>query len=198
MASMIHNAMLSATPGVNMPELVELGVSSWVPSHFSVANRLTDAPLHGTGYPGLYLNYVNTLFPSAGISAIAGATWLSLERSADLTVGGFSTTQTQTVQFLAFRVGAEYSIPVHLNVHPYISAAIFPSTATTGRTPFDDGSTYFGIPAELTLGSRFPFKSMGIPVEGMGLNLSVTGTLGKVDQSSVSGFGFNGGVNVSL
>lgn len=179
------------------PSWVEIGASSWKPNSFALpARHSADVPFERvTAMPSVYANYSMPLL--SGLKAKLGGNFLVMERSAS---SSSQMSGTETADFFSARIAAEYTPPALEGkaLEPYIGAGILPTFAVTGRSSFDDGKLYFGVPGELTLGSRLRMTSIGIPWQNAGFDLGVVGTVGSVDHSSFAGFGINGGVRVSL
>jgi hypothetical protein len=131
----------------------------------------------------------------------AGVNWLSLTRSDLVPTGATSSLSSESVQLLSLRVGAEYASSQLSTRYftPFIGAALLPSVAIEPSSAFDSsGNTYFGIPVELTAGSRFSLDTLNKALQGVELDLAAVGTIGTIDHSSVGGIGINGGIRLAL
>jgi hypothetical protein len=130
----------------------------------------------------------------------AGLNWLSLSRTGKIGSDSAYAIESQSLQLLSVRIGAEYSPPTLQikGVQPYAGLAILPSLGLTGRSAFDDGSSYFGVPFEYTAGAQFELSRFGLGWNQARLDLGLMGTAGTVDHSSVAGIGVKGGIRVAL
>jgi hypothetical protein len=184
-----------------IPDQLDLGASSWAPSGFSLASRTLDTtPFSREGAPAFYINYLRSLSDLDGLFLKAGLNWLSLSRTGKVGSGSAPALESQALQLFSVRVGAEYApnLLQIMGVQPYAGLALLPSLGVTGRTAFDDGSSYFGIPFEYTAGAQFELSRIGVGWNQTRLDLGLTGTAGTVDHSSVAGIGIKGGIRVSL
>jgi hypothetical protein len=184
-----------------VPDAMEFGVSSWVPSGFQLPTQIGAAPNYsGAGLPAFYWNYLAGWLGGADLVLKLGVNWAVLSRSAPLEAGGPAVLANQTTYLLSVRGGIEYD-PGALRsrfVAPYLSAALLPTAAVSGRSSFDDASVYGGVPVELSIGARAPFQALGIPWRDASLAVGLTQTVGTISRSSVAGFGVSGGAKVSL
>jgi hypothetical protein len=199
--SRIETAQVEPMSAPHVPEELDFGMSSWAPKSFALPARISSATtFERAGLPSIYVNYLMAPFTVDGLFAKMGLNWMALNRSG--TVGDESSMvrQDQTVQLMSVRLGAEYS-PDRMQfygAHPYVGAALLPTFGMTGRTAFDEGSVYFGVPVEWSLGSKFELTRMGISWNHAYFDLGVSGTAGTVDHSTVAGMGVKGGLRVTL
>jgi hypothetical protein len=181
---------------------IDLGVSSWVPGSFVLPSTFSSTAMYqGNGLPAFYANYLMQFTHGSDFSLKAGVNWLSLTRSGLVATGATSSLSDESVQLLSLRVGAEYA-PSSLSSRyftPFVGAALLPSVAIEPSSTFDSsGNTYFGIPVEFTVGSRFSLDTLNKALQGVELDLAAIGTTGTIDHSSVGGIGINGGVRLAL
>ena len=197
-ATLIQDAPVQSVPS---RAWVDFGFSSWSPDQLTAPARFgSDVPFARSGLPSFFGDYSFQFTSSQDWNAKIGANWLSLSRSAPLTVNGVGSMAEESAQLISARIGIEYT-PQFLRSRlfaPYAGVAILPTALIIGESAFDSGSTYFGVPAEVTLGTRLELKAMGISWNQAELDLAVMETVGKMHDSSLSGFGINGGVRVSL
>src|SRR6185437_9763212 len=155
----------------------------------------------GAGVPQLFVDYLTS--PGTHIQSLRGRVGLgilSLGRNAMLGTSDAPTPVSQSVYLLSVKLGLECSL-LSGSQHafePYLGAALLPSFALTGRSSFDDGSVYFGLPVELSLGSQIGARSMGLHWDSLHLDLAINETLGSVNRSSVRGLGVSGGLRMDL
>lgn len=199
--SRIEMPKLPEPEAPHAPDQLDFGASSWAPSGFSLPARVSSATTFSrSGLPSIYFNYLKSVTDLDGLYFKTGLNWLSLSR--DGKVGSESTAivESQTVSMLSVRVGAEYapSVLQFAAAQPYMGLALLPSFGMTGRSAFDDGSAYFGVPLEYALGAQFDLRRMGVSWNQAHLDLGMTGTVGTVDHSSVAGIGIKGGIRVTL
>lgn len=179
------------------PSWLEMGLSSWAPGNFTLPGA--DGNFGRAGIPSLFVNYSMPAF-LPGLKAKIGGNYLALSRSNDVSSDAAVISNTETVNLFSARIGAEYT-PTTLagkTLEPYAGLALLPTFGMTSQSAVDDGNLYFGVPVELSLGSRLSLKKIGIPWNGADLDLGITGTAGTVDHSSVSGLGVSGGLRVLL
>jgi hypothetical protein len=184
-----------------VPDQLDFGATSWAPRGFSLASRTLDTTdFSREGAPAFYVNYLRSITDLDGLFLKAGLNWLSLSRSGKVGSGSTPVSESQALQLLSLRVGAEYapSLLQIMGVQPYAGFAVLPSLGVTGRSAFDDGSSYFGIPFEYTAGAQFELSRFGVSWNQASLDLGLIGTAGTVDHSSVAGIGIKGGIRVAL
>ncbi|MFL5814401.1 MAG: hypothetical protein ACJ763_12550 [Bdellovibrionia bacterium] len=199
--SRIEMPKMPAPQSPRVPDQLDLGASSWAPRGFSLASRTMDTTnFSREGAPSFYVNYLKSITNLDGLFLKAGLNWLSLSRSGKVGSGSTPVSESQALQLFSLRAGAEYapSLLQVMGVQPYAGLAILPSLGMTGRSAFDDGSSYFGIPFEYTAGAQFELSRFGLGWNQASLDLGLTGTAGTVDHSSVAGIGIKGGIRVAL
>lgn len=199
--SRIEMPKLPEPAAARAPDQLDFGASSWAPSGFSLPARVSSATMFSrSGLPSIYFNYLKSVTDLDGLYFKTGLNWLSLSRDGKVGSESAAIVESQTVSMLSVRVGAEYA-PSVLQVaaaQPYMGLALLPSFGMTGRSAFDDGSAYFGVPLEYALGAQFDLRRFGVSWNQARLDLGMTGTAGSVDHSSVAGIGIKGGIRVAL
>lgn len=199
--SRIEMPQLPEAESPRVPDQLDLGASSWAPKGFGLASRTWDTTSFSReGAPSFYVNYLKSVTDLDGLFLKAGLNWLSLSRSGKVGSDAAPALESQALQLFSLRVGAEYSPSILeiMGAQPYLGLAILPSLGVTGRSAFDDGSSYFGIPFEYTAGAQFELSRVGLGWNAARLDLGLIGTAGTVDHSSVAGVGVKGGIRVAL
>ena len=154
--------------------------------------------------PALHLDYTMPFFQSSDfkkdLKLKTGLGWLSMSRTADLYLNGAHSLTSESAQLFSVRLGAEYSPSKWKSklIAPYLGLVVLPSFAFTSESSFDHGSTYFGIPLEISSGVRVPVNAMGISLDHAAIDLGITETLGRIAGSNVNGFGVSLGLRVLL
>lgn len=186
------------------PDQLDFGASSWAPSGFSLPSRVAQSTTFArAGLPSVYFNYLKSLESMTDLDGLylkTGLNWLSLSRDGKIGSESAAVLESQSVSLLSVRIGAEYA-PTTLQIaaaQPYLGLALLPSFGMTGRTAFDDGTAYFGVPIEYALGAQFDLHRFGVSLNQAHLDIGMTGTAGTVDHSSVAGIGIKGGIRVAL
>jgi len=183
------------------PASLELGASSWAPGSFTLPGRIQDATRFSrANAPSLYINYLMPTLAMNGLSLKGGFNWLPLSRSGKVGDLDSQVTETQTLELVSVRIGAEYAPPaLELSaLQPYFGAALLPSLGLAGRSAFDEGSAYFGLPLEYSAGVQYSLSRMGVSWNQARLDLGMSGTFGTIHHSSVAGIGIKGGIRVGL
>jgi hypothetical protein len=184
-----------------IPDRLDFGASSWAPSGFSLSSQLSNTTnFSRSGAPSFYVNYLRPMSNLEGLFLKGGINWLSLSRTGKVGSNYAPTSEDQSLELFSLRIGAEYepSILQIKGVQPYAGLALLPSLGVTGRTAFDDGSSYFGVPFEYSAGAQFELSSFGMGWNTAQLDLGLIGTAGTVDHSSVAGIGVKGGIRLAL
>jgi hypothetical protein len=172
---------------------IDLGVSSYQPNSLNLTSRISSPSAFSlVGPPQININGLTPL--SRDLNLKFGTSFLALNRSGDVGAADQAITDTQTAYILSARAGMEYSPSVLASkrIHPYATAAILPTIVMTSSSSFDDGQSAFGVPVELGAGTLVQI------IQSWDLDLSVIGTLGKVQDSNMDGLGLNAGVRVHL
>ena len=199
----IPSAHLILTPAVTETPQVSwfgAGINTYAPTNLNLPSRFSNASAYSRNtIPGLYLNYSRPMI-GRDFNLKVGASWIGMSRTATLVNTGYSTQQTQEVNFAAFRLGVEYAPEKFAGkiFAPYASASILPTFALATRSSFDDGSTYFGLPVEAALGTRIKCNAIGIPLDNADFDVAATAVGGTMKGSTMGGFGVSAGMRVGL
>jgi hypothetical protein len=172
---------------------IDLGVSSYQPNSLNLISRISNpGGFSLVGPPQINLNGLTPM--GRDFSLKFGTGFLVLNRSGAVGASDQDIVDSQTAYIISGRAGAEYS-PYSFSsskFHPYATAAIVPTIVMTSRSSFDDGQSAFGVPVELGAGTLVHV------LQSWDLDLSIVGTLGKVQDSNMDGLGLNAGVRVHL
>jgi hypothetical protein len=170
----------------------DFGVSSWSPSNLRIPTSNVGSVSLQDSAVDLYLNDTYQIFGSKIWSGKLGLNWRPLQLSVNDSSNGEGVPITQSSQLISIRLGVEVN-PTWAQgswVQGYAGFSLLPSFLFTGRGGADLGSTDFGMLAGLAVGARFPiYKSFSLDVGAMQ-------TVGWMNSSSASGFGFNGGLRI--
>jgi len=172
---------------------LELGVSSYQPNGLQTVSRIADSSAFGlVGPPQINLNGVTPFGQNWNMKF--GVGFLAMDRTGDLGTAGQTESDQQTAYLISGRVGAEYIPASFATTHfrPYLTGALLPSLVMTSRSAFDDGSSAFGVPIEVGAGTLVHILT------SVDLNLAITGTFGKIQDSNMNGLGLNAGVRFPL
>lgn len=180
---------------------VEVGLSSWVPSNFSLPSNIATTSSFGRGdLPLIYLRTTSQLSILPGLKSDLGVNFVQLDRTGIVDNSQNGAPTTQTVDMISIRIGVEYA-PIGMGnskVQPYATLALLPSYLAASRSAFTTGTGYFGVPAEAGLGGRIKMKKLGIPWNAADFTLGVSATDGVIDGSNMTGFALNAGVRIVL
>ena len=180
---------------------VEVGLSSWAPSHFTLPAQVgSEVGFERAVLPAIHVNYLMQGNGAHTFNYKMGLSGMGMSRTTQFTSGGFSNEVSQTLTLVSARIGAEY-LPLFLRsntLEPYFSGSILPSAAITGRSVFESGSTYFGFPVEFGVGTHIRLSVLGIEADRADFDLGLIETIGKINSASMNGFGVNGGLRVRL
>jgi hypothetical protein len=172
---------------------IEIGLSSYEPNGLQTVSRIADSSAFGlVGPPQINLNGVTPFGRNWNMKF--GVGFLAMDRTGDLGAAGQTESDQQTAYLISGRVGGEY-IPASLattHFRPYLTGALLPSLVMTSRSAFDDGSSAFGVPIEVGAGTLVHILT------SLDLNIAVTGTFGKIQDSNMNGLGLNAGVRFPL
>lgn len=180
-------------------ETLALGVSSWFPSQLNLPSQIPNTSPFSRATPAIYINYLSS-FGAKGFFKKFGINWMELDRRANLNTGFAAVEQSQSVHLVSARAGAEYDVLAWStkNFTPYVGLSILPTVAFVDRSSLDNGSSYFGLPFEMALGSKIKPHALGIPWSGVEFDLGVLATLGRMNRSSVNAWGASLGMRVML
>ena len=174
---------------------VELGVSSWRPKRATTFSRIPGTTDFDTkGIPYLDATVFSPLFGRRDLQLEGGLGFLALRRTATITASGISLPQDENAYILSLRVGVTYS-PYKFfedRVTPYAAAALLPSMLLTRESSFDGGQNDTGLPFELGLGA------LGSITKSLLLDVGVTETIGKVQDSDFNKFAVRAGLRTTL
>jgi hypothetical protein len=178
------------------PNSLEMGVSSWAPKNLAISSSIANPNGFGTQVPELDFSFITPIHlrSSENFNWKFGLGLMSLTRNGDLNVGGQTVSDQQTAYLASLKLGAEY-LPkqfANKNFSPFASLALVPTLVTTSRSDLDEGTSQFGVPVELQVGTLVHL------VKAADLTVGFDGVLGKASSSNLSGVGVNAGVRVSL
>jgi hypothetical protein len=174
---------------------IELGVSSWKPKRATVYSRIPGTTDFETkSIPSLDATVFAPLFGWRDLQLAGGLGFLALRRTATITGAGLNLPQDENGYILSARLGVTYS-PYKFfadRVTPYFEAALLPSVLITRETSFDSGTSDMGVPFELGMGTLVGvYKTLSIDV-------GVSETLGKVQDSDFAKFAVRAGMRAAL
>lgn len=174
-------------------DAIEANYSTWQPNRVVVNSRIKNASAFKVQNPRtISVNEIHSL--STQFSLKIGAQFLALSRSGTTDSAGLTAAQEQNILVPSIRAGLEYQ-PNFLStkrLQTYASAALLPSYIVSQRSVFDDGEANFGLPFEASIGELVHISS------AIDLNVNLTETLGKVQDSDLQKLGLNLGVRILL
>ena len=200
--SKISSGMNGAFSG---PTQFEFNVGTWTPTDFETSSQLSHSTAFtGNGVPSfdaaLDFPLAKGLIKTGRLMVSLGIGFDTLQRSGTLTLNDVSSTVNQTAYLTSVRAGLEYlvGIPKLSWLELEARAAIVPTALSSYQSAFGDGSFKFGVPVELGANAIFNLQPMGPPFSGTYLTVGAMNMFGRLADGAINGFGWVGGVRVSL
>ena len=174
---------------------LELGVSSWQPKSLNPATVVSNpSAFTQLSLPALEVNFLQPMGKIFNLKI--GAGFASFSRTAVITGAGVVSQGEQAAYIPSARVGVEYEPVIGFIsgsiYHPYLAASLLPSMVITNRSPLDNGKADLGLLGEAEAGVLVSIT------KSLQLNVEVSEVLGKIQNSDLSGFGFQTGLRMPL
>jgi opacity protein-like surface antigen len=171
---------------------VQLGASSWKPGSLVLPSRFPTTSFTTTDLPTLSISLFSPL--SSIWTAEVGVSFMTMRREGTISSSGLNIRQEQNAYVNTVRLGGMYA-PWSLwgdKVRPYASAAILPTMVVTRSSSFGEGVSEMGVPMELGAGALIKVS------QPISVDLGISQTFGKVQDSDMSGFAVRAGVRVPI
>lgn len=186
---------------------VEFLASNWMPANLQAFSYQGITKRFQADFlPYLSLAYLFSPFSSdfwRDVSLRIGAGYLQVGRTTDMTMDEFNgEIYRQSVNMAMVDLGAQWS-PSGLrykSLAPYLGAGLLPTIAFTTRSIFDDSTSSFSIPIEVSAGVNWGLPDLGLFTGSAKpcINLGVFSTFGSISGSDAASVGFQGGLRFEI